>query len=232
MQVAVSYSRESKNKPAGSLGPPALHDPRSHSCGEGRQLCPPPGPTPWSEASEARGPMGKPVPGVPRAPPGRSPQHWPPPGGAGREAHQGSPAPRGVPSLLTFRVQSATLRISGRGDRDPRRPAVTNTEPPTQSPAIAAPADWISADLSTRRRGRRRAAPRPRPITSRYPRSRPYCGEEGAGGDSREPGAPPQGQRAALGPGGREAGPPAGASESGRGIEDRPEFRRLWVRAC
>lgn len=59
-QRSVSHSRgESRNMPAGSLGPSALHDLRSTSGSEGRLLCPAPTRTPKGEGVSARRPMNR-----------------------------------------------------------------------------------------------------------------------------------------------------------------------------
>lgn len=138
----------------------------------------------------------------PRGAPRRTRQ---PPGGARLRA-QRSPGPRGARSLLTFRVHSAALRISGCSHRRSRRPAATSTAIPTQSPAIVAPADRRSADLSPRLRGGEGSASAfanhapgpaaPPPAAQDGRRERPV--------EPRKPAAPRPG--ACRDPGGSEAG--------------------------
>lgn len=113
---------------------------------------------------------------------------------------QRSAGPRGARSLLTFRVHSAAPLISGCGHRRPRRPAATSTAVRTQSPAIVTPADRRSADLSPRRRGRRRGAQALRPITRRDRGPAPYRAR-GEGGRPADPG------KFAAGGGGLERAP-------------------------
>lgn len=100
---------------------------------------------------------------------------------------QRSAGPRRARSLLTFRVHSAAPLISGCGHRRPRRPTATSPAVRTQSPAIVAPADRRSADLSPRRRGRRRGALALRPITRRDRGPAP-CRARAGRGATRRPG--------------------------------------------
>ena len=165
-------------------------------------------------------------------------QHRPTPRGAGQAA-QPSPGPREVPSLLTFTVHSATLRIKSFGHRRPRRPAVASAAAPVQNPAMAAPADQSSSDLSPQRRGRRRGAPRLRPITSRGSKS-PAPRRAGAGPRATSPFA--AGGTRAAGPQSRGRGRRPAPSHWWRPTRPDPrvkpsreDTREFWlplIRAC
>lgn len=165
-----------RRTPAGSAGLSALPEPPGTSGRRRSRLCSAPAPTRGQRDTRRRRLRPRRRPGSA----GRSPPHWPHAGGEGPRA-QRSPGPRGARSRLTFRVHSAELRISGCGNRRPRRPARTSTAAATQNPAIVASADRRSADLSPRRRGRGRAAPELRPITRRDPRPRPLPRRMGGG---------------------------------------------------